>query len=496
MRKLLLLFTCIAWVSTTYAQMPAPTYPAGSEPTVVSDKDDYAPGEVAIITGSGWTLDTSVRIHIEEEPHYDHHNDFNVAVKPDGTWRLEFPIDERHLGVAFHLEATGNVTGYLAETFFTDANVRFSTSGLPNGVNVTVEYSGTAPGPTPVNSSVTFSTSGSGNSGAIALIGNLIFSFPASLSAGGNTYILIGTTPNSPANVPATGNFPIVGNYTLQTGSEGSIGSVSVAPQSSTVVFGSSNSIDFVVTSVRASNGNVNGTYTVNGFPSGVSGVFDQPTFNSSGSNAFPGSILTVSVPNNVNAGSYPFTVTLSTENSGSGVAEGILVIDKAPTTTTVSINGGPFTYTGSAIEPATVSVTGAGGLNLTPEASYADNVNAGTATASYSYAGDNNYLSSSDSEEFTIGKAATVTTVTINGGPFTYTGSAIEPAAVSVIGAGNLSLSPDALYDNNINAGTATVSFFFEGDNNYEPSSDIKTFIIGKASLTVVNTDRSKVYG
>ncbi len=32
------------------------TYPIGSEPTVVSDKDDYAPGEVAVISGSGWTL--------------------------------------------------------------------------------------------------------------------------------------------------------------------------------------------------------------------------------------------------------------------------------------------------------------------------------------------------------------------------------------------------------------------------------------------------------
>lgn len=102
-------------------QMDMPTYPLGSEPTVVSDKDDYAPGETAIITGSGWTLDTSVRIHIDEDPHYDHHNDFNVAVKSDGTWVLPFQIDERHLGVAFHLEATGNVTGYVSETSFTDA---------------------------------------------------------------------------------------------------------------------------------------------------------------------------------------------------------------------------------------------------------------------------------------------------------------------------------------------------------------------------------------
>jgi hypothetical protein len=39
-------------------------------------------------------------------------------------------------------------------------------------------------------------------------------------------------------------------------------------------------------------------------------------------------------------------------------------------------------TYTGLAQTPATVSVTGAGGLNLTPTADYANNTN-GTATAS-----------------------------------------------------------------------------------------------------------------
>ena len=47
-----------------------------------------------------------------------------------------------------------------------------------------------------------------------------------------------------------------------------------------------------------------------------------------------------------------------------------------------MTINGGPFTYNGSAQAPATVSVTGAGGLSLAAMTSYANNVNAGTATA------------------------------------------------------------------------------------------------------------------
>jgi hypothetical protein len=41
-------------------------------------------------------------------------------------------------------------------------------------------------------------------------------------------------------------------------------------------------------------------------------------------------------------------------------------VIGKASSTTVVTVTGAPFTYTGSAQTPATVSVTGAGGLKYT----------------------------------------------------------------------------------------------------------------------------------
>jgi hypothetical protein len=37
-------------------------------PTVTSDKDDYVPGETAIISGKGWKLDQIVDVHFEEIP--------------------------------------------------------------------------------------------------------------------------------------------------------------------------------------------------------------------------------------------------------------------------------------------------------------------------------------------------------------------------------------------------------------------------------------------
>ena len=44
-----------------------------SAQTVTTDKLDYAPGEIAVISGSGWSLDSQVRIVINEDPVYDNH---------------------------------------------------------------------------------------------------------------------------------------------------------------------------------------------------------------------------------------------------------------------------------------------------------------------------------------------------------------------------------------------------------------------------------------
>ncbi|MGE5395255.1 MAG: hypothetical protein ACM3P1_10955, partial [Candidatus Saccharibacteria bacterium] len=190
---------------------------------------------------------------------------------------------------------------------------------------------------------------------------------------------------------------------------------------------------------------------------------------------------------NNINAGPALASYTYAGDDNHLGSSDSkTFTIDKAPSVTTVSISEAPFIYTGSAITPASVSVTGAGGLSLTPLASYANNINAGTATASYTYAGDANHLGSSDSKTFTIDKAPSVTTVSISGAPFTYTGSAIEPATVLVTGAGGLSLTPTASYANNINAGTATASYIYAGDANHYGSNHSKTFEIGKADAII----------
>jgi len=204
----------------------------------------------------------------------------------------------------------------------------------------------------------------------------------------------------------------------------------------------------------------------------------------------------TPSYSNNTNAGTASASYTYGGDANHEGSSDSKdFTIEKASSTTTVSCAAGPFTFDGTSQTPCTVHVSGAGGLDLTPAASYSNNVAAGMATASYTFAGDANHTGSSDSKHFTIDKASSTTVVTCPAN-VTYNGSAQTPCSVAVTGAGSLSLAPDAAYTNNTNAGTATASYTYGGDANHTGSSDSKNFTIDKAaSHTVVTCPVSLIY-
>src|SRR5690606_2664542 len=119
-----------------------PVYDADNLPTVTSDKEDYAPGETAIITGTGWVYDSFVDVHFEEEPAHDHHHGYHdTKVDENGNWRIEYPIEERHLGVKFTAIVVGKTTGHEERAYFTDRKINFTTTGLPDGLSITVTFS-------------------------------------------------------------------------------------------------------------------------------------------------------------------------------------------------------------------------------------------------------------------------------------------------------------------------------------------------------------------
>src|SRR5213592_5057791 len=164
------------------------------------------------------------------------------------------------------------------------------------------------------------------------------------------------------------------------------------------------------------------------------------------------------------------------------------MTIAPASSTTAVSCPAGPYTYTGAAQMPCSAMVTGAS-LNLTPTPSYANNTDAGTATASYTFAGDANHTGSSDSKTFTIGPASSTTTVSCPATAQTYAGAPLNPCTASYSGAGGLSGSLTPTYSDNINVGTATARASFTGDANHTGSSATGSFPIGQAPSTVTVT-------
>ncbi|EWS99694.1 hypothetical protein N865_21465, partial [Intrasporangium oryzae NRRL B-24470] len=159
--------------------------------------------------------------------------------------------------------------------------------------------------------------------------------------------------------------------------------------------------------------------------------------------------------------------------------------IVKAASVVTVKCDPANVTYTGTEQTPCTAVVTGSGGLSTTAPVTYADNTNAGTATATASFGGDPTHLGSTGSASFTIGKAPSTSTVTCPAA-VAWTGDALTPCTAKATGTGNLIVALTPIYTSNTAVGTATASAAFGGDDNHFGSSDSTTFDIQKADSVV----------
>jgi len=159
----------------------------------------------------------------------------------------------------------------------------------------------------------------------------------------------------------------------------------------------------------------------------------------------------------------------------------------KAASMTTVTCPAS-VVFNNAAQTPCTAAVTGPGlNQDLTGSIVYGSNTNAGTASASVSYAGGGNYQGSNDTENFEITAAPTTTTITCPASVL-YTGSALSPCTAVVTGPG-LNQALTVNYTNNLNFGTATATASYPGNSNRSGSSDTKNFAITKAPTTTVVT-------
>ncbi len=93
-----------------------------SSATVTTDKTDYAPGQTVTITGTGWLPGETVTLNIHRDTNDPPDTVLTAVADANGNiTNSEYVCQEYDLGVTFLLTATGQTSGYTAQTTFTDA---------------------------------------------------------------------------------------------------------------------------------------------------------------------------------------------------------------------------------------------------------------------------------------------------------------------------------------------------------------------------------------
>jgi hypothetical protein len=100
--------------------------------TIRTDKDDYPPGERALITGSGWEPNEEVTLLFQEDPAV--HEDYVLTVTADGAGNIshdQWAPEPHDANVRFYLMATGQQSGRRAQMTFTDSVTSVTITSSP-----------------------------------------------------------------------------------------------------------------------------------------------------------------------------------------------------------------------------------------------------------------------------------------------------------------------------------------------------------------------------
>jgi hypothetical protein len=177
--------------------------------TVKTDRDDYAPGSVVTITGSGWVPGETVALHLEEQPDFDSHPDMTALVQADGTFvNTDFSPDEHDLNIRFTLTARGSQSE--AQNTFTDqANLKsIDVTGVQTPAAVAPGSSATFGTSAATSTKISFNGSGSCTVGLSVISGLLAGSSatfaPATVTGNNNDQFSLLTVNVSATTAPGT----------------------------------------------------------------------------------------------------------------------------------------------------------------------------------------------------------------------------------------------------------------------------------------------------
>ena len=126
---------------------------ADTAPSIASDKDDYAPGELVTLSGTGWESGEQVHINVNDDDGATWQRDVDVVADTEGRIGDSFTLPDWFVAL-YRVTATGETSG-IATTTFTDARI-VTTATLDGGSSVTVSPAAS------IASQVTVTTDGSG----------------------------------------------------------------------------------------------------------------------------------------------------------------------------------------------------------------------------------------------------------------------------------------------------------------------------------------------
>ena len=450
--------------------------------TIKTDKDDYAPGERAIITGSGWQPGENVRLMFQEDPAV--HDDYVLTVTADNQGNIfwdQWAPEQHDLNVRFYLSAVDSRSR--AQVTFTD--------GLPQVVTVNPSSVSVAPGET---ADYTASVQMGGNSNPCTVTLQVTAGLPAGTTATFDDNPVTGAVSFSrPLRIATTVGVTPPGTYTFtvrankgencQGNNPAPIGLgtlvVNGAPSSLAMAaaagtYGGSTTLSATLTSGASAVANKTIAFALNG--TGVGSA----TTNASGVAVLPNVSLT-----GIGAGFYPNAVSASFVGDSAylaSTAQNSLTIAKA--VATINVSGHTGVYDGDP-HGATGTASGVNGEDLSSlldvGESFTD-VPGGTAT--WSFAGDDNYEPANGSATITISKAAAQVSVIGFSGPYDGFAHRATGSATGVNGEDlTILLDLGASYTD-VPGGVGT--WTFAGNNNYDSDEGTVAIVLTKVNAVV----------
>jgi hypothetical protein len=520
--------------TTAPASRTGPELAVGTDPTtgasVSTDKDDYAPGDSAVISGAGWAAGETVHLSLTRDPATSEETGWDVEADEHGTFSTGFRVLDTDAGVIFTLKATGPVSGSVVETVFTDGNIKVTAT--PAGVSFTLTAVGftdaacTAGARNLASATATSFSFGVGSSNFVKMTAS------GASSAGGsfvNWTLPNGTTSTTnPICVPnPQGNDDYVANYS----SAATATSLTVAPASG--VSGGTTTLSATLKAGSAAVPNKAISFTLNG---AAATPVATATTNSSG----VATLTNVSLAN-IAAGSYTTGVgaTFAGDAGFAGSTGTAALTVAAGTGLTVAPATGTYggtttlqatlTSNGTGVSGKTIgfmlkgtAVCGVGGKPACPAtngsgvATLAGVSLAGIDAGSYSgavvadFAGDATHAQATGSNDLTVAQATQTITFDLSslsktfgdpdfsvaglakggdsGNPVTFKGSTDGTCTVTAAGQVHI-----------VGAGTCTITASQDGNTNYEAAQNVeRSFEIARAatSTEVTSSKASSTYG